>query len=128
MSNQALYEKLGQTTELISTKLAELIRLSSIEDSQDDDKNDHDMLQSNDNNQGNSEISTATTSVLMVNNQSIQLIKGVQDLLILTRSIREKWLLNQIPEETNSEPQIDVDELKDLLNACTKEIIGTNDI
>ncbi|EDO15200.1 hypothetical protein Kpol_401p5 [Vanderwaltozyma polyspora DSM 70294] len=126
MSNQALYEKLGQTTELISSKLTELIKLASIESSSDhNEENDSGY---NDNILDESELSVATSSVLMVNNQTAQLIKGVQDLLILTRHIREKWLLNHIPEQTHSGPQIDNEELKSLLNTCMKDIIGDVDI
>lgn len=118
MSNQALFEKLDQTTELLSTKLIELIRLSSIEDP-DDDSGENPI----------SEISVATTGVTMVNNQSMQLIKGVQDLLVLTRNIREKWLLNQIPEQQEAEAtEIDPSELEDLLERCIQEVIGDSNV
>lgn len=118
MSNQALFEKLDQTTELLSTKLIELIRLSSIEDP-DDDSAENPI----------SEISVATTGVTMVNNQSMQLIKGVQDLLVLTRNIREKWLLNQIPEQQEAEAtEIDPSELEDLLERCIQEVIGDSNV
>ena len=38
----------------------------------------------------------------MINNHTRQLIKSVQDLLILTRTIRETWLLNQIPNNSRN--------------------------
>lgn len=118
MSNQALFEKLDQTTELLSTKLIELIRLSSIEDPDDDSAEN-----------AISEISVATTGVTMVNNQSMQLIKGVQDLLVLTRNIREKWLLNQIPEQQAADAtEIEPSELEDLLEKCIQEVIGASNV
>lgn len=117
MSNQALFEKLDQTTELLSAKLIELIKLSSIE--QADNENADTAV---------SDIAIATTGVTLVNNQTMQLVKGVKDLLVLTRSIREKWLLNQIPEhQTDEKDMMDTDELQDLLARCINEIVNEPD-
>lgn len=128
MSNQALFEKLSQTSELLSVKLAQLIRLSSIENV---DENDDDTNSPNGNNTDNksvteeTDISVATSGVMLLNSQTMQLIKGVQDLLLLTRNIREKWILNQIPEKPESSTKtIDYDELDGLLQKCVDEIIG----
>ncbi|CCE62306.1 hypothetical protein TPHA_0C01500 [Tetrapisispora phaffii CBS 4417] len=118
MSNQVLYERLGQSTELISTKLIELIKYSSVDET---------LEENEDKFQENSKITSATTSILMVNNQTTQLIKGIQDLLVLSRTIREKWLLNQIPEETTEQEGIDkqeLDNLKELLKKTMNEIVG----
>lgn len=114
MSNQALYEKLDQTCEVLSTKLIEIVKLSSIDgvDGEDPEAN-------------LSETSVATTGVMLVNSQTMQLIKRVQDLLVLTRSIREKWLLNQIPEHTGGGAEsLDAEELSNLLEKCIQEITG----
>lgn len=128
MSNQALFEKLSQTSELLSVKLAQLIRLSSIENV---DENDDDTNSPNGNNTDDksvteeTDISVATSGVMLLNSQTMQLIKGVQDLLLLTRNIREKWILNQIPEKPESSTKtIDYDELDGLLQKCVDEIIG----
>lgn len=123
MSTQALYEKLDHISEILSVKLAELVRLAALENSEDDDA-DQDMY-SESNEKMKPDISTATTGVMMINNQTTQLIKGVQDLLVLTRSIREKWLLNQIPEQRESDGNsIDHEQLGSLLDKCMNEIIG----
>lgn len=111
MSNQALSEKLDQTTEILSTKLGELVKLASL----DDDENDPSLS------------AVSTNGLLMVNSQTMQLVKGVQDLLVLTRSIREKWLLNQIPEQgATSAPEFvqEPEELEQLLDRCMQEVIG----
>ncbi|AQZ13266.1 SRB6 (YBR253W) [Zygosaccharomyces parabailii] len=111
MSNQALFEKLDQTTEILSTKLGELVKLASL----DPDENDTSLN------------AISTTGLLMVNSQTMQLVKGVQDLLVLTRNIREKWLLNQIPEQgttSGSEVVQDPAELEELLDQCLQEVIG----
>lgn len=114
MSNQALFEKLDQTSELLSAKLIELIKLSAIEQ-QNNDPADTPA----------SELAIATNGVTLVNNQTMQLIKGVKDLLVLTRSIREKWLLNQIPEDQmNQESEVDTEHLRELLDKCMSEIVG----
>lgn len=133
MSNQALYEKLDQTTEQLSVRLAQLIRLSALENVDENDDDDG-SSPSNENNTGGSltsetDISVATSGVMLVNSQTTQLIKGIQDLLLLTRSIREKWILNQIPEKLNTEAAgIDYEELGSLLDTCMDEIIGENTI
>lgn len=108
MSNQALFEKLDQTTEILSTKLGELVKLASLDDSE------------------TSLGSVSTNGLLMVNSQTMQLVKGVEDLLVLTRSIREKWLLNQIPEQgiTNAQISQDPEKLENLLENCMQEILG----
>ena len=128
MSNHALFEKLSQTSELLSVKLAQLIRLSSIENL---DENDDDIDSPNGNNTDGkplteeTDISMATSGVMLLNSQTMQLIKGVQDLLLLTRNIREKWILNQIPEKPEiSSKSINYEELDSLLQKCVDEIIG----
>lgn len=110
MSNQALFEKLDQTTEILSVKLGELVKLASLDD--------------NETSMG----SVSTNGLLMVNSQTMQLVKGIQDLLVLTRNIREKWLLNQIPEQGITNPQISQDpqQLEDLLEKGMQEILGDN--
>ncbi|KAG0657555.1 mediator complex subunit [Maudiozyma exigua] len=128
MSNQALFEKLSQTSELLSVKLAQLIRLSSIENivENDDDTNSPSGNNTDDKSlTEETDISVATSGVMLLNSQTMQLIKGVQDLLLLTRNIREKWILNQIPEKSKSSTNtIDYDELDSLLQKCVDEIIG----
>ncbi|SMN19976.1 similar to Saccharomyces cerevisiae YBR253W SRB6 Subunit of the RNA polymerase II mediator complex [Maudiozyma saulgeensis] len=128
MSNQALFEKLSQTSELLSVKLAQLIRLSSLEniDDNDDDTNSPNEGSTLGNTlTSETDISVATSGVMLVNSQTMQLVKGVQDLLLLTRNIREKWILNQIPEKTETEvPAINYEELDGLLEKCMEEIIG----
>lgn len=116
MSNQGLYEKLDQTCDVLSTKLIELVKLSSI-DGPEGDGSDAAL----------SEVSIATTGVMLVNSQTMQLIKRVQDLFILTRSIREKWLLNQIPEPSTQQG-VDPAELEQLLDQCMQQIAGDTDV
>ncbi|GAV54158.1 hypothetical protein ZYGR_0AK06600 [Zygosaccharomyces rouxii] len=108
MSNQALFEKLDQTTEILSTKLGELVKLASLDDAE------------------TSMGSVSTNGLLMVNSQTMQLVKGIQDLLVLTRNIREKWLLNQIPEQGTTNPQVsqDPEQLENLLEKSMQEILG----
>lgn len=108
MSNQALFEKLDQTTEILSTKLGELVKLASLDDAE------------------TSMGSVSTNGLLMVNSQTMQLVKGIQDLLVLTRNIREKWLLNQIPEQGTADPEISQDpgQLESLLEKCMQEVLG----
>lgn len=118
MSNQALLEKLDQTCEVLSTKLIELVKLSSI-DGPEGDGSDPAL----------SETSIATTGVTLVNSQTMQLIKRVQDLFILTRSIREKWLLNQIPERALEDREgVDPSELERMLDKCMGQIAGDSDV
>ncbi|KAL3235131.1 Mediator of RNA polymerase II transcription subunit 22 [Nakaseomyces bracarensis] len=107
MSNQALLEKLNQTSELLSVKLAELVKLASMV--KDDDNVEYEQAM-------------VTNGLMMVNNQTLQLIRGVQDLILLTRSIREKWLLTQIPEQQQDQ-EVDHEELTRLLESCVNEII-----
>ncbi|GMM57699.1 hypothetical protein DAKH74_043150 [Maudiozyma humilis] len=133
MSNQALYEKLDQTTEQLSVRLAQLIKLSALENADDNDDDDGNSPNNANNNGGaltsETDISVATSGVMLVNSQTTQLIKGIQDLLLLTRSIREKWILNQIPEKLNAEStNIDNEELEALLDSCMAEIIGESTI
>ncbi|GMM56258.1 Srb6 protein [Maudiozyma humilis] len=133
MSNQALYEKLDQTTEQLSVRLAQLIKLSALENADDNDDDDGNSPNNANNNGGaltsETDISVATSGVMLVNSQTTQLIKGIQDLLLLTRSIREKWILNQIPEKLNAEStSIDNEELEALLDSCMAEIIGESTI
>ncbi|CAI4055974.1 hypothetical protein SKDZ_02G3590 [Saccharomyces kudriavzevii ZP591] len=117
MSNQALHEKLEQTRAILSVKLAELINMTAIADRNNDDEDSF--------TQENSELAIATTSVMMVNNQTMQLIKNVQDLLSLTRSIKEKWLLNQIPVMGHSEePRFDEERIGQLLDNCIETFIA----
>ncbi|CAI4914473.1 ATV_HP_G0106560.mRNA.1.CDS.1 [Saccharomyces cerevisiae] len=117
MSNQALYEKLEQTRTILSVKLAELINMTTIADRNDDDEDSFA--------QENSELAVATTSVMMVNNQTMQLIKNVQDLLILTRSIKEKWLLNQIPVTEHSKvTRFDEKQIEELLDNCIETFVA----
>lgn len=118
MSNQALYEKLDQTCEVLSTKLIELVKLSSI-DGPEGDGSEASL----------SETSVATTGVMLVNSQTMQLIKRVQDLLVLTRSIREKWLLNQIPEYVDRDAgHTEPEQIANLLEQCMQEITGDVDV
>ncbi|CCE94132.1 Srb6p TDEL_0H02730 [Torulaspora delbrueckii] len=116
MSNQGLYGKLDQTCDVLSTKLIELVKLSSI-DGPEGDGSDAAL----------SEASIATTGVMLVNSQTMQLIKRVQDLFILTRSIREKWLLNQIPERSTQQG-VGPAELEQLLDQCMQQIAGDTDV
>ena len=141
MSNQVLLEKLDQTAELLSVKLSQLIKLSALQssDENDDDTSNRDTSTYGLGNNSNrtipemefneSDISIATSGITMVHNQTMQLIKGIQDLLVLTRSIRERWLLNQIPDQgvSTRNTEIDHEELKQLLDQCIQEIIGTTD-
>ena len=109
MSYQALFERLDQSLEILSLKLAELIKLASIQEVDTDIQNynttknsNNTSFSSNPNVTISSDLAVATDGVSMVNNHTHQLIKSVQDLLILTRTIREAWLLNQIPNNSRA--------------------------
>lgn len=112
MSYQALSERLDQSLEILSVKLAELIKLTSIQEVDTDFQN-YNNTKNNSTNLSNgsdttsddtipSDLTVATDGVSMINNHTRQLIKSVQDLLILTRTIRETWLLNQIPNNSRN--------------------------
>ncbi len=106
-----MLETLNQTTELLSVKLAELAKLASMETNEDTE---------------DCQLSVVTNGLMMVNNQTLQLVRGVQDLILLTRNIREKWLLTQIPEQLTPKEQdsINHEELTELLESCVSEIIS----
>lgn len=115
MCFQALSERLDQSLEILSVKLAELIKLTAIQEIDVDIQNYNNKKINNNNISNNSstnsdniissDLTVATDGVSMVNNHTRQLIKSVQDLLVLTRTIRETWLLNQIPN--NSRDSVD---------------------
>lgn len=110
MSNQALLEKLDRTTETLSYTLAQIVKLSSI--SHDDDTVD-------------STSTLSTMGVTMVNAHTMQLVRGIQDLLVITRSIREKWVLGQVPEDTaDDKKELDYQKCESLLDKCIEEIVG----
>lgn len=110
MSNQVLLDKLSQTHQLLSVKLAELVRSSGLEEDEGTEN----------------ELRTAAAGTIMVHSQTQQLVKGVQDLLVLTRSIREKWLLTQLPAGRDAASPQDnaVDGLAALLETCMDEMIA----
>ncbi|CAL9729010.1 mediator of RNA polymerase II transcription subunit 22 [Monosporozyma unispora] len=134
MSHQALFERLDQSLELLSVKLAELIKLAAVEDSERQDLDDNNNSdESKIESQLSSDLMVATAGVSMVSSHTPQLIKGVQDLLSLTRTIRETWLLNQIPNNSRDESQeeavareIDYDHLQQLLDTAIDTIVGIN--
>lgn len=103
-----MLEKLNQTSELLSVKLAELVKLASMVRDEDNVEYEQAMV---------------TNGLMMVNSQTLQLIRGVQDLILLTRSIREKWLLTQIPKQ-GQDQDVDHEELTRLLETCVNEIIN----
>lgn len=75
--------KLEQCCQSLSVQLAELTKLSAMpQDSTGD-------------------LSRGTDG-LWVQQRVDQIIKDIQDLLLLTRSIRERWLLDQIPTVENT--------------------------
>lgn len=120
MSNQALLDKLDRTTEVLSQALSHLVKLSSIDQSK---------LESSELGKGegseHSIATIATTGVMIVHLNTFQLIKGVQDLLVITRSIREKWVLEHISDEdTNRERRIDYEKCEDLLNKALETIFN----
>lgn len=62
----------------------------------------------------------------MANTYTMQLIKGVQDLLVITRTIREKWVLDQMPESQDAESVDDektLDEYKNLIDQSMQTIL-----
>ncbi|CAL9734039.1 mediator of RNA polymerase II transcription subunit 22 [Monosporozyma servazzii] len=133
MSHQALLERLDQSLELLSVKLAELIKLTAVEDTEEQDLDENNSNANNIESQLSSDLTVATAGVSMVSSHTQQLIKGVQDLLSLTRTIRETWLLNQIPNNSRDESQeeavareIDYDHLKQLLDTAIEAIVGVN--
>ncbi|CCH63159.1 hypothetical protein TBLA_0J01640 [Henningerozyma blattae CBS 6284] len=134
MSNQVLKERLNQTIELISTRLEELIKLAAIGTLNLEEEEENSYGSNNSSNAGtnsnsnllvenNSEINIATTSLSMVNTQTMQLIKGIEDLLVLSRNIKEKWLLTQIPKD-EEENELDYEMVEQLLDGCMNELIG----
>lgn len=133
MSHQSLFERLDQSLELLSVKLAELIKLTAVEDTEEQDSDENSSNANTIESQLSSDLTVATASVSMVSNHTQQLIKGVQDLLSLTRTIRETWLLNQIPNNSRDESQeeavareINYDHLQQLLDTAIDAIIGVN--
>lgn len=116
MSSQTLRERLNQTIDLISTRLEELIRLAAIGSVNPEDEEDS-------NPDDNSDVNIATTSLMMVNTQTMQLIKGIEDLLVLSRSIKEKWLLTQIPQ-SQEERELKYSDVEELLAQCMEQLVS----
>lgn len=120
MNNQVLLDKLDRTTDIISRSLIQLVNLSSINCVSDNGSPETNELI-------DSTVTIATTGVTMVNTYTMQIIKGVQDLLVITRSIREKWVLSQFPdEEEGKERELDYAQCDKLLDECMHTIIGDN--
>ncbi|QEU60971.1 Srb6 [Kluyveromyces lactis] len=107
MSNQVLLDKLDRTTETLSNTLIHLAKLSDIEFGGKDTEQPR----------SSSGLATVSSSgVQMSNNYTMQLIKGIQDLLVITRSIREKWVLSQLPENE----ELSMFESEETLEKCRK--------
>ncbi|CCK72729.1 Srb6p KNAG_0L01080 [Huiozyma naganishii CBS 8797] len=126
MNNEAFLEKLDATVEVLSVRLAELVRSAGTErgsSSADDAGGINDAEDSAEG--GAPMLSNATQGSMMVHSQSAQLVKGVQDLLVLTRGLRERWLLNQLPERVQGDSdKIDTQLLESLLDKCIQSIAG----
>ncbi|AET39456.1 Srb6p Ecym_4402 [Eremothecium cymbalariae DBVPG len=121
MSNQALLDKLDRTTETLAQTLSQLVRLSSIDDPGSADSSEGNATEIS----SSSTASLATTSILMVHSQTMQLIKGIQDLLIITRSIRETWVLGQVPDKDKQrETKMDYEKCEAMLDRALNEIFG----
>ncbi|SCV04348.1 LAME_0H17722g1_1 [Lachancea meyersii CBS 8951] len=120
MSDKGLLEQLNRTTETLSHSLTNLIRYSSISRERDDDEHEtYDVPESI--------AKTSTAGLMMVNAQTAQLVRGIQDLMVMTRGIREKWLLTQIPDEkTDSQQDLDLEKCARLLEQWEKEVLGKN--
>lgn len=121
MSNIGLLEQLDRTTENLSQSLINIVRHSSTARDRDHDDEDHrhELPESTAKN--------STAGLMMVNAQTAQLIKGIQDLLVMTRNIREKWLLTQIPDETvDSQRELDYEKCSQLLEKWSQEVIGSD--
>ncbi|KAG0670099.1 mediator complex subunit [Kluyveromyces marxianus] len=93
MSNQVLLDKLDRTTETLSHTLVQIVKLSDLEFG----GKDTEQPRSN-----SGLVTVSSAGVQMTNNYTMQLIKGIQDLLVITRTIREKWVLSQLPENEES--------------------------
>ncbi|KAM3162552.1 Mediator of RNA polymerase II transcription subunit 22 [Lachancea thermotolerans] len=122
MSNRGLLEQLERTTETLSHSLSNLIKYSSVAKERDDEDSgeQHELPESTAKN--------STSGLMMVNAQTAQLIKGIQDLLVMTRSIREKWLLTQIPDEgVDSQSELDYEKCSQLLKQWTQEVVGSEE-
>ncbi|AMD20678.1 HDL066Cp [Eremothecium sinecaudum] len=120
MSNQSLLDKLDRTTEVLSQTLSQLVKLSSI---------DHSRLEGADSNEHedneDSVATIATTGVMLVHSHTLQLIKGVQDLLVITRSIREKWVLGQVTNEEQDRRQtLDYEKCEQMLSTAIDKIFN----
>lgn len=126
MSHQVLLEKLDQSLELLSLKLAELIKLSAIENVETQDDDEQEQGDNTDNMQ--SDLTVATSGLSMVYSHTQQMIKATQDLLSLTRSIREIWILNQIPskslESNTASQEIDYEKVGQLLDRAMEMIVN----
>ncbi|SCU97668.1 LADA_0H07558g1_1 [Lachancea dasiensis] len=118
MSDRGLLEQLNRITDTLSRSLANLVKNSSI--SKEGDEDEHGNY-----NTPESAARTSTSGLMLVNAQTAQLIRGIQDLMVMTRTIREKWLLTQIPDE-NDESQLELDYKKcsQLLEQWEKEVLG----
>ncbi|SCW01140.1 LAFE_0D05974g1_1 [Lachancea fermentati] len=120
MSNRALLEQLDRTTEMLSNSLTQLVKYSSILSEEESGAAQREMA--------DSIASVSSEGVAMINTQTMQLIKGIQDLLVMTRSIREKWLLSQVPEKKESEQQeVDYEKCSQMLNSWVNQIVGNSD-
>ncbi|AAS54738.1 AGR248Cp [Eremothecium gossypii ATCC 10895] len=117
MSNQVLLDKLDRTTESLSQALAQLVKLSSIDRASADSDGDNDGTT-------DSITSVATNGVMMVHAHTTQLIRGVQDLLVITRAIRETWVLGQIPKKNGDEDAIDYEKCERLLEKAMDDFFG----
>ncbi|SCU81119.1 LAMI_0B04874g1_1 [Lachancea mirantina] len=120
MSTRSLLEQLDRTTELLAQSLAQIVKFSSL--SKDSDKIEESGQVAE------SVATMATDGIVLVNTHTSQLIKGIQDLLVMTRTIREKWLLSQVPDKKSSQDrQIDVEKCSKLLEEWVSVVVtGTS--
>ncbi|SCV01076.1 LANO_0F10022g1_1 [Lachancea nothofagi CBS 11611] len=122
MSDRGLLEQLDRTTETLSHSLTHLVKYASITEDKGDEEDEHGTQEIPE-----STVRTSTAGLMMVNAQTAQLIRGVQDLLVMTRNIREKWLLTQIPDEKiDSQRELDYQKCSQLLEQWTQEVLGTD--
>ncbi|CEP60599.1 Srb6p LALA0_S01e14664g [Lachancea lanzarotensis] len=118
MSDKGLLEQLNRTTETLSHSLTNLIRYASISTEKDDEEHGAQELPE-------STSKTSTGGLMMVSGQTAQLIRGIQDLMVMTRNIREKWVLTQIPDEkADSQQELEMAKCADLLEEWSKAVLG----
>lgn len=117
MNNQQLLDKLDRTAEMLSNTLIQLTRSSDL---------DEETTSGSESSNSAGLATVSTSGIQMTNTYTMQLIKGVQDLLVLTRTIREKWVLNQMPDQGNSASQMSAENLqeyKDLIENSMNAIL-----